>query len=206
MHERLDKGLKNCLIANIMFFVFGLICFVYYKTYVNGSVLSKIIEFLAYACEICGFMLFLWGDWLISTAIRFRNTLKASLTAYIFLEALMMVFEINSNKLDFYEPYSLLLAIVHSIISGLTCLTFLQLETDKKPLERMVLVCIAMMFAGMLGNIIGIRIYFSIIINAVAFAVLFYSVRRLIAREEIEVDCHGDKARVAEFKSTFVDD
>ena len=70
----------------------------------------------------------------------------------------------------------------------------------------MVLVCIAMMFAGMFGNIIGIRIYFSIIVNAVAFAVLFYSVRRLIAREEIEVDCHGDKARVAEFKSTFVDD
>lgn len=206
MHERLKGGLKYCLIANLMFLVFGLICLLYYKTYKYDSVFSKILEVAAYSCEIIGFMLFLWGDWLTSTAIRFRALLKTSLTVYIFLESIMMILELNSYRLEFYEPYSLLLAIVHSVFSGFACLAFLQMEIDNKKLEHIVLICIAMMFAGMLGNIIGIRIYFSIIVNAVAFALLFFSIRRLINRDEIEIDCHGDKARVAEFKSTFIDD
>ena len=80
------------------------------------------------------------------------------------------------------------------------------MENDNKKLERLVVLCIAMMFGGMFGNILGIRIYFSIIINAIAFAILFYGMRRLIEREDLNVDCHGDQARVAEYKSTFIDD
>ena len=132
--------------------------------------------------------------------------MKLCLTLYIILEAIMMILELNAFRFEFYEPYSRLLAIVHSVGSGLVCLTFLQLDKDKKKLEIMIIICIGMMFAGMLGNILGIRIYFSILVNAVAYSVLFYSLLRLIRNDEIEVDCHGDRARVAEYKSEFVDD
>jgi phosphotransferase system glucose/maltose/N-acetylglucosamine-specific IIC component len=118
----------------------------------------------------------------------------------------MMIMELNSYRLSFYAPYSLLLAMVHSAFSGLTCLTFLQLDPNKKKLELFTIISIAIMFCGMLGNIIGLRIYFSIMINSVAFSVMYFSVRWLIKREDIEVDCHGDKARVAEFTSKIVDD
>jgi hypothetical protein len=194
------------MIGNLLFLLFGLICFIYYKTFNEHSVFSKALEITAYACEFGGFTILLWGDWLISTSARDRGIMKLCLTLYIFLEALMMVLEINSFRFSFYKPYSLLLAIVHSGISGFVCLSFLQMEKDNKKLERLVVLCIAIMFGGMFGNILGIRIYFSIIANAIAFALLFYCMRRLILREDLDVDCHGDRARVAEYKSTFVDD
>ena len=206
MHKRLNNGIKYCFIANLLFFAFSIICLIYYKTFDYESVFSKILEIIAYTVEIGGFCLFLWGDWLISTAMRFRTMMKICITIYIIVEALMMVLELNSYRLDFYQPYSLLLAMVHSAFSGLTCLTFLQLDPDKKKLELFTIISISIMFCGMLGNIIGLRIYFSIMINSVAFALLFFSIGKLIAREDIEVDCHGDKARVAEFTSSIVDD
>jgi len=206
MHERLNNGIKYCFIANILFFAFSLICLFYYKTYEMTSVFSKILEVIAYTVEIGGFCLFLWGDWLMATAMRFRTMMKICITIYIFIEALMMIMELNSYRLSFYAPYSLLLAMVHSAFSGLTCLTFLQLDPNKKKLELFTIISIAIMFCGMLGNIIGLRIYFSIMINSVAFSVMYFSVRWLIKREDIEVDCHGDKARVAEFTSKIVDD
>ena len=206
MHERLNNGIKFCLIGNILFLAFSIVCFIFYKTYVEKSALSGILEFLAYALEFSGFAAFIFGDWLISSSVRFRSIMKLCLTLYIILEAVMMFLEINANKFEFYKPYSRLLAIVHSSISGFVCLSFLQLDNDRKKLETLIIVCIAIMFAGMLGNILGIRIYFSILVNAVAYSVLFYSVARLIRNEDIEVDCHGDRATVAEYKSTFVDD
>ena len=206
MHERLNNGLKLSFIGNILFIAFGLICFIYFKTFRSDSVLSGIISFIAYAVEIGGFALLLFGDWLIATAIRFRNLFKLSWTAYIFIEAIMMVLELNYYKVGFYKPYSLALAIVHSVISGLVCLTFLQLENDNKKLEIRVVICILIIFAGMLGNILGIRVYFGIIANAVAFIVMFQSIRSFLKHGDIEIDCHGDRARVAEYKSTFIDD
>ena len=206
MHERLNSGLKFCLIGNILFLIFSLICFAFYETYNEGTVLSKVLELLAYGAEFTGFGAFIFGDWLLASSIRFRTTMKICLTLYIILEAIMMILEINAFRFGFYKPYSRMLAIVHSTVSGLVCLSFLQLDKDKKKLEMMIIICISMMFAGMLGNILGIRIYFSILTNAVAYAVLFYSIKRLIRNEDIEVDCYGDRARVAEYKSTFVDD
>lgn len=206
MHERLNGGLKFCMLANLLFVAFSIICLIFYSTYEAGSVLSKILELLAYAVEIGGFAVFIWGDWLVSTAVRFRNIMKICMTVYIFLEGIMMILELNSYRLDFYKPYSLALAILHAIISGLICLSFIQLDNDKKKLELCLILCIAIIFGGMLGNIIGLRIYFSIMTNAIAYSLLFFLIQVLIKREEIEVDCHGDRARVAEYKSTFVDD
>jgi len=206
MHERFNKGLKSCMIGNLMFLAFSVICLIYYKIYSPDSAISKILEISAYACEFGGFAMLLWGDWLVSSSIRFRNIMKLFFSLYIALESVMMILELNSYKFDFYKPYSLVLAITHAVVSGLVCLTFLQLDPDNKKLEITVIICTAIIFVGMLGNIMGLRIYFSIMINAIAYAVLFYLLRRLVLRDEMEVDCHGDRARVAEYKSTFFDE
>ena len=206
MHDRLNTGFKNCLFGNLLFIAFGLVCLLYYNVYSPDSAFSKLIEIIAYACEFGGFALLLWGHWLFITAARFRMLMKVSYLLYIILEAVMMIFELNSYQISFYKPYSLLLAIVHASVSGFVCLTFLQLDPNKKKLELSVVICIAIIFAGMLGNILGLRIYFSIIVNGIAYSILYYFIIRHIKREEIEIDCHGDKARVAEYKSEFVDD
>ena len=206
MHERLNFGLKLSLIGNILFIAFGIVCFIFYLTYSSTSILTSILCFIAYTIEIGGFAVLAMGDWLMASSMRFRTVLKLAWSFYICLEAVMMILELNSYNIKMYKPYSLPLAIVHSVISGLVCLTFLQLEKDNKKLELRVIICICIMFAGMLGNILGIRVYFSIIINAVAFAILFQSVRTLVKHGDIEIDCHGDRARVAEYKSEFVDD
>lgn len=206
MHEKLKGGFKSCMIGNILFIVFGIICLIYYATYSYGSMLSNTLEFLAYCCEFSGFGLLVWGDFLIWKTARFRKIMKLCFTLYIILEAVMMILELNSHRFEFYKPYSLPLAIAHAAVSGFVCLSFIQLDPDKKKLEVMIVVCIAIIFGGMLGNILGLRIYFSIIVNGIAYAILFYSILRLIRMEEIEVDCHGDKARVAEFKSTFFEE
>ena len=206
MHERLNKGLKLSLIGNILFIAFGIICFIFYKTYSPHGIHTSILAFIAYTTEITGFALLMFGDWLIASAIRFRRAFKAAWTFYVIFEAVMMIMELNSSKIDFYHPFSLPLAIMHAVITGAVCLTFLQLDPNNKKLERLVLVCILIIFAGMLGNLFHIRVYFSITSNAVAFIILFASIIKMKEHGDIEIDCHSDSARVAEFKSTFVDD
>ena len=142
----------------------------------------------------------------LSVSLRLRKLLKISYTIYIVLEALIMVLELNEPKLDFYRPYSLWLAIIHAVVSGLVCFAFLQLDPDNTKYEISLVVCIGLIFFGMLGAIFGIRVYFSVVINAVSFSLLFGIIRFFLSREEIEIDCYGDRASVAEFSSTiFID-
>lgn len=206
MHEKLDKGLYFGFIGNILFVAFGLICAIFYYTYAPESLLSRLLEVLAYCVEFMGFGLLIYSDVLLSMSMRLRRLLKASYTAYIVLEAIMMVLELNAPKLDFYEPYSLPLSVIHAIVSGAACFAFLLLDPEKPKFEVSVVVCIGMIFVGMLGTIFGIRVYFSVIINAVSFSLLFGMIRFLLSREEIEIDCYGDRARVAHFSSTMFSD
>ena len=206
MHEKLDKGLLFGFIGNILFVAFGLICALFYFTYKPEAVHSRILEAAAYCAEFLGFGLLVYSDYLLSVSLRLRKLLKISYTVYIVLEALIMVLELNEPKLDFYRPYSLWLAIIHAVVSGLVCFAFLQLDPDNTKYEISLVVCIGLIFFGMLGAIFGIRVYFSVIINAVSFSMLFGIIRFFLAREEIEIDCYGDRASVAEFSSTmFID-
>lgn len=205
--ENLKKGIYFGMIGNILFVAFGLICLLYYYTYDAKSVLSKTIELIAYGTEFVGFGLLVYADYLLIISIRLRRLLKVSFSAYIFLEALMMTLEINGPKIPFYEPYSLWLAIIHAVVSGACCFAFLQLDPENVRFEVMISACIIAIFAGMLGNILGIRVYFSILINAVSFAFMFAGTRFFLEREDISIDCIGDRANEAVFNSStlFVD-
>ena len=204
MHERLSKGLTICFAANLLFVASGLVCFFFHITYESGSVMTRVLETAAYTVETAGFAAFIFGDYLIAVSARLRRAMKTALSAYILLEAAMMVLELNSFRFAFYKPYSLPLAIVHSIFSAFVCFAMLQLDPDNTKFETLIIICVGVIFGGMLGNIIGVRIYFSIITNAVGYAVLFIGIKRLMNRDEMEVDCYGDRATVAEYSSSTI--
>lgn len=203
MHKKLSTGLTLGLVGNIFFILFSIICFFYYHTFGTEGIVIKFIEVIAYACEAAGFVCLLISILLICRTVRMRMWLKIGFPIYILVELVLMIFELNSYKLTFYEPYSLALAIIHAVFSAAVCFTFLSLDPGKVCLEVMIIVSFAVILTGMLGNILGVRIYFSILTNAVAFSILFGSIKWMLGREMIEIDCYGDKARVAEFKSTF---
>ena len=171
-------------------------------SYEYKSILSNVLEALAYIAEFSGFIILIYAGWLMFSAVRMRSWLKFGFSAYIVLEAVMMFLEINTAVFPFYAPYSLALAITHSVLSAAVCFSFIQLDPDRSKLEVVVIVCTGIMLGGMFGNIMGIRVYFSIISNAVGFTVLFAAIRYLLKREEIEIDCHGDNARVSEYNSS----
>ena len=114
----------------------------------------------------------------------------------------MMILELNAYKIEAYEPYSLALAIVHAVVSGMVCFAFLLLDPDNVKWEVAIGACFTLIIAGMLGNILGVRIYFSIITNAVGFSALFASMKFFRDRGQIEIDCYGDRANAAEFSSS----
>lgn len=204
--EKLTKGIFFGLIGNLLFVAFGLICLIYYYTYVKESLFSRIIEILAYCTEVMGFGLLLYADWLLIKSIRLRRLLKVSFSAYVLLEAVMMILELNAYRVDAYEPYSLALAIVHAVVSGLVCFSFLQLDPDNVKWEIAIGACFTLIIAGMLGNILGIRVYFSIITNAVGFSLLFAAMKFFRDRDQIEIDCYGDRANPVEFSSSTLFD
>lgn len=202
MQEKLTKGIFFGLVGNILFIAFGLLCLLYYYTYEYGSIFTRIMEMLAYCTEITGFGLLAYADYLLATSIRLRRLLKVSFSAYIVIEAVMMILELNAYKIEFYQPYSLTLAIVHAVVSAAACFAFLQLDPDNVKWEVAVGSCITLILAGMLGNILGIRIYFSIILSALGFTVLFGALRFFHERQQIEIDCYGDRAVERVFNSS----
>lgn len=207
MQEKLTKGIFFGLVGNILFVAFGLICLLYYHTYNAESFFSRIIEVLAYCTEFMGFGLLVYADYLLIASLRLRRMLKVCFSAYIALEVIMMYLELNAYKFTFYEPYSLPLAIVHAILCAVTCFSFLQLDPENTKFEVAIVASITLILVGMFGSIIGVRVYFSIITSALGFCVMFGAIHYLRIREEIEIDCCGDRARVMEFNSsTLFDD
>ncbi|MDE5833923.1 MAG: hypothetical protein K2H26_00215 [Ruminococcus sp.] len=172
MHKKLNIGLNLGLVGNALFIVFSAVCYLYYLIFDPESSFVKFLEITAYIFEFSGFFVLIISDILISRTARMRNWLKICFSVYIVTEAVMMTLELNSYRLDFYEPYSLILAIIHSVFSAGVCFAFLTLDPDKKSYEIIVIICIGIMLGGMFGNIMKIRIYFSIFTNAIAFTML----------------------------------
>lgn len=206
MHKQLSYGLTFGLIGNILFIAFAVITFFFYLAYDPEKSTLRVVEILAYVCEFSAFGFLIASDILLCKTIRMRKWLKIGFSLYIVMEALIMYFELNSFSVaTFYQPYSLPLAIIHAIISAAACFSFLSLDPYKTSFEIIVIICIGIILGGMFGNILGIRIYFSVLVNAVSFVLLFASIKYMLKREVIEIDCHGDKARVVEYKSNFFD-
>ncbi len=204
MHKKLSLGLSLGFYGNLTFVIFALVCYIYYKSFDPASGFSKVLEVFAYLCLFGGFAMLAAADVLIIITTRMRKLLKTVFSLYIVMEAVMMYCELNSFKvLSFYDPYSVWLAIIHSVLSAAVCFCFLDLDRYKHPFESTVIICIGIILGGMFGTILNIRIYFGILANAISFTILFAMIRSMLNRNIIEIDCHGDSARVAEYKGVF---
>lgn len=206
MRERLNSGLLFGLIGNLLFIVFAFICMIYYKSFTSSSIHSKILEGMAYLSEIIGFFALVYCDYLIITSVRLRNRMKIAFSFYIVFEAVMMILELNSYHFGFYKPYSLALAIAHSLISAAVCFSFIESDPDNKKYEILIIACTGIIFCGMLGYVLHIRIYFGILVNAFAFAILFAGIRSLTKRGEMNIEVHGERANANEYSSEFFKD
>ena len=207
MHKKLDLGLKLGFIGNLCFVLFALLWFWFYNIYDPDSGFVKFLEKVTYLALISGFVCLAVSEYFMWTTMRMRIWLKIGFALYIIMEVFMMYCELHSYEvMSFYEPYSLELAMGHSILSAAVCFMFVYLDPYKTQYEILIIMCIGLILGGMFGNLIGIRIYFSILMNAVAFLIMFYGIRVMLKREIIEIDCYGDRARVAEYRSVFFDE
>ena len=205
MNKHLPTCFKFGLAGNIFFVLFGIICMIYYAAFGDTNVIILPIEFAAYTCEVLGFIFIILTFVWFSRYLRHRLIMKISFSFYILMELVLMVIELNSYKFEFYEPYSVVLAIVHSIISAAVCFSFLSLDPTRVKFEMVIIATCAFILVGMIGGIINIRIYFGIIINALAYIFLFASIIYMLNHERLDIDCKGDKAKVSEYRSTFFD-
>lgn len=207
MQKKLSLGLLFGLIGNALFILFAIMAYWYYLIFDPYSTFCKVLEHTTYAVLFSGFIALAVSDVLLCITVRMRLHFKIAYTVYILMEALVMYCELNMYKvMEYYDPYSLKLMMLHALISAVVCFTFVYLDPYKTPYEVAVILCIGVILGGMFGNIIGIRLYFSVLANAIAYTGLFAAIIRMRKREIIEIDCYGDSAHVAEYKSVVYEE
>ncbi len=207
MHKKLSLGLILGLAGNLLFIAFALLAYWYYKIFDPTSGFVKFLEKVTYTVLFSGFICLVVSEVLLCITLRMRRLLKIANGLYIIMEAVLMYFELNTIRYrSFYEPYSFKLAIIHSLVSAVVCFMFVYLDPYKVQFEVVIIVCIGLIMGGMFGNLIGIRIYFSILVNAISYTLMYAAIIRLMKKETIEIDCYGDSARVAEYKSVFFEE
>ncbi len=206
MHPKLKKCFQLGQYANLLFLLFAVVCVVYYWLITRHGVELIVLEIAAYTIETSGFicmLLSLMNFWKI---VRHRYLMKAMMLVYLIVEVVIMIMDFNADHFPFYESNSMWLNICHSIFSAATCFSYLALQPKNTALEISIIITVTIILSGMFGVIFGWSVYISIFANSVAYVVLFSLLRFLHSQERLEVDCHGDRARVQTFKSTFFDE
>lgn len=209
MQAKLSRALTLGIVGNGLFVLFLLVSLLYRQIFVSDvpDGVVKIVEILAYFIEVAGFAMLVIADYFICSAVRMRRLTKIAFSLYLVMEAFLMFCELNGFMVrNFYTPYSLWLYIVHVLASAAVCFTFVYFDPYKSKFELLIIGSIVIMLAGLFGNYMGVRIYFSIIANALAYIVLFGGMKIMLKREIIEIDCHGDRAREVRYKSGFFEE
>lgn len=206
MHPRLKKCFHFGQYANILFLVFAAICALYYWLIERHHIELLPLEIAAYAVETGGFVLMLFSLINFWKIVRHRYIMKAAMLIYLVVEVTIMILDFNAEHIPFYQSHSMVYNIVHSIFSAAICFTYLALEPKNTALEVSVVIAVTIILSGMCGTIFGLHVYISLFANSVAYVFFFSMLRFLHSQERLLVDCHGDRARVQEYKSSFFDD
>ena len=185
---------------------FIIICLIYYYTFSPSGTFRLGFDIAAYIVEFAGFGLMALAIAGICCIVRQRGLMKTLLSVYVCVEVFLMLLDFDFIHLDVYNGRSNLLIILHAIFSALVGLSFLSLDPKRTRLEMLVGIAVSMILAGMFSAVMNLRVYGSILMNAFAYIFFFASLRYYYNREEIEIDCYGDRAKVQEYKSTFFKD
>lgn len=209
-----DYTLMDCmklgLIANILFVAFIVICLIYYYSLARKGNYVIPFEVIAYTTEMMGFALFILSVVWTVRLVRARGLMKVLLPVYIGTEVILMLMEFELFPAVFpftlYTGKSLLLITGHVLFSALVSLSMLQLEPENKRVQVIVGITCAIILAGLLTAATHYRVYASILINAFAYIFFFAAMRTELRKEEIRVDCHGDRAEETSFSTTMFTD
>ncbi len=202
--------LKRCFIcgqyANILFLLFALFAWVYYWSIERNNVEIFALEVAAYTVETGGFLFMLFSLINFHRIVRHRYVMKTAMLIYLITEVVIMIMDFNADRISFYNSASMALNLTHSIFSAGICFTYLSLEPKNKALEISIIITEVIILSGMFGVVFGLHVYVSLFANAIAYVVFFSIMRFLLSQERIMIDCHGDRAKVYKYKSSFFDE
>lgn len=196
--QRFIRAMKLGVVANIFFIVFIVICFAYYFTLNHINI---IIEIFAYAVELTGFVLISFSTIDLIKSIKQLLFLKIAMPLYCIIEIVVMLLEVGFIKLPFWDSMSSVAIITHVVLSIFTVLAFLPLDINNKHLEITVVIISIIMLMGSLGY----RVYFSVLINTVAFIALYGILLFQLNHEQISIQFNGMTVEPKRYKSTFFD-
>ncbi len=206
MHPKLKRCFQFGQYANILFLVFAIVSAVYYWLIERHNTEVVALEIAAYTIETSGFVIMLLSLINFWKIVRHRYIMKTAMLIYLIVEVVIMIMDFNASKIPFYQSNSMALNIGHSVFSAAICFTYLALEPKNPSLEVSIVISIVIILCGMFGTIFNMNVYISLFANSIAYVVFFSILRFLHSQERIMVDCHGDRARVTQFKSSFFDD
>ena len=206
--------LKDCmklgLVANLLFVAFIIICLIYYYIFARKGNYVIPFETIAYTTEALGFALFILAVVRTDKLVRARGLMNVLLPVYIAVEVILMLLEfdlfIPVCPFTYYNGLSQWLIIAHVMFSAGISLSLLQMEPGNKRLQVIVGITCGVILAGILTAASGARVYTSILINAFAYIFFFAAMHQLLRLEEVQVDCHGDRAEESSFSTTMFTD
>ncbi len=206
MHPKLKKCFQLGQYANLLFLLFAMVCAVYYWLISRHGIEIVALEIAAYTIETGGFVCMLLSLLHFCRIVRHRYLMKTAMVVYLIVEVTIMIMDFNAEHIPFYESNSMALNIGHSIFSAATCFSYLALQKKNTALQVAIVVTVTIILSGMFGTIYQWPVYISLFANSVAYVVLFSILRFLLSQERLEIDCHGDRARVQTYTSTFFDE
>ncbi|MBE6848802.1 MAG: hypothetical protein E7502_02720 [Ruminococcus sp.] len=206
MHPKLKRCFHFGQYANILFLCFAFITLLYYWLIERHGIAVLALEIAAYTVEIAGFVVMLLSLINFWKIVRYRYIMKGAMLVYLITEVTIMIMDFNAERIPFYESSSMWLNIGHSIFSALICFTYLSLEPKNTSLEVAIVISEIIILLGMFGTLLHVNVYISLFANSIGYVVLFSILRFLHSQERIMVDCHGDRARLQNYKSSFFDD
>ena len=197
---------KIGLIANIMFVIFIIVTMIYYAYYRRTGNIVVPVEVIAYSIEVGGFLMMLVSVVGYGVKLRFRHFLKVCMAIYFVVEFVIMICDFNLIDVeDFYTPASKILIIGHCVFSAIVVMSYLQLEPNKTCIQIAVTISAVLMMLGTFAIVLGVRVYASVLVNSFAYIILYSLILVFHSREMIDVDCHGDVAKVYEDDGFFED-
>lgn len=197
---------KVGLAANISFVLFIIVTMIYYAYYLRTGNIVPAVEAVAYSIEVIGFVLMIFSVIGYAVKLRFLMPLKVAMIVYFLVEFAIMICDFNVIDVsEFYTPASKVLIISHCIFSAAVSMFYMLLSPDKTCMQAACALTAIIMMLATFSIVYNVRVYASVLVNSFAYIILYSLILAFDKREMIEVNCHGDVARVYE-DSGFFDD
>jgi len=199
--------MKTGLLSNALFILFIIVTLIYYSYFVRTGNILPVVEVIAYAIEISGFILMAANAVGLWVKLRFRSLLKIAASVFFLAEFIIMVCDFNLiDVAEFYTPSSKVLIISHCIFSAFVIMCYLQLDTSNKYVQISCSVSAVISMLATFAIVFNVRLYASVLVNSIAYVVLYSMILFFENREYIYVDCYGDAAKVYDNQSFFDDE